>query len=328
MYIEKDSYGGFLPLELYHGTEYFADYPESCISRYNSGTTALYAAILSLGKKRVWVPYFYCPSVWEVFHSDLLSDHTFLPYHIGEDLMPKDISQEEDDAVIVVNYYGVLDQQIRDYIQGRKNIIVDNAQAFFCPPVMEKTILNVYSCRKYIGVADGAYLIGMDQIRPDLPPSFSGEHMGHVIKSIESGTNAVYSESLENEKRLARDREQMSVLTQAILKGTNYSWIEGVRKRNFEYVQERLVSCQQLQVKELSFHAYCYPLLCKKDYRKALIERKIYVPTLWKELIVPEFEGLPEYTLSKNCLCLPVDQRYDVEDMEHICKEIIELMQE
>ncbi len=328
MYIEKDSYGGFLPLELHNGTEYFSDQKEGCISRYNSGTTALYAAILSLGKKRVWAPYFYCPSVWSAFHSEWLSGFEFLPYHVGEDLMPLDILQGEDDSVILVNYYGILDQQVREYVKGKKNIIIDNAQAFFCPPVMEKGILNVYSCRKFVGVSDGGYLIGQDQVRPELEMSYSGDQIGYICKSVELGTNAVYKESVEHEEALSVERKLMSPLTTAILKSADYSRIESKRARNFEFVHEKMAPYQQLKPEAVSTHAYCYPLLCKKDYRRALIEKKIFVPTLWKELIVPEFEGLPEYKLSANCLCLPVDQRYDVEDMEFICDKIIGLMQE
>lgn len=328
MYVEKDSYGGFLPLELYNGTEYFANYPEEYVTRYNSGTTALYAALLSLGKKRVWAPYFYCPSVWKAFRSERFSDFEFIPYYVGEDLMPKDVQQGEDDVVIVVNYYGAMDKQIHEYIKGKKNIIADNAQAFFCPPILAPGVLNVYSCRKFIGVSDGAYVIGPDQVVPELEPSFSSERIGYICKSFEFGTNAVYKEKLEHTELLSTEYKYMSPLTQAILKSTNYPWVKEKRVRNFEYMQRRLAPYQQLKVTDLSAHAYCYPLLCKKDYRKAVIERKIFIPTLWRECIVPELEGRPESILSSNCLCLPIDQRYDVEDMEFICEKIIDLLEE
>ena len=328
MYIEKDSYGGFLPLELYNGTEYFANYPEEYVTRYNSGTTALYAALLSLGKKRVWAPYFYCPSVWKAFRSERFSEFEFIPYHVGEDLLPKDARQGEEDALILVNYYGAMDKQIQDYIKGKKNIIADNAQAFFCPPIIAPGIINVYSCRKFIGVSDGAYVIGMDQVKPDLEPSYSSERIGYICKSFEFGTNAVYKEKLEHTELLSTEYKLMSPLTRAILKSTNYPWVIEKRERNFNYMHKRMAPYQQLKVTDLSAHAYCYPLLLNKDYRRAVIEKKIFIPTLWKELITPEFEGLPEYTLSADCLCLPIDQRYDIDDMEYICNKIIELLEE
>ena len=54
------------------------------------------------------------------------------------------------------------------------------------------------------------------------------------------------------------------------------------------------------------------------DIRKRLIENKIFVPTLWADTLEDEYVGTDEYLLSKNTLFLPVDQRYDEEDIKYI----------
>ncbi|MBQ9609852.1 MAG: DegT/DnrJ/EryC1/StrS aminotransferase family protein [Lachnospiraceae bacterium] len=315
-------------MELNNGCEYFDCLPEEYITRYNSGTTAIYAAILSLNVKRIWVPYFYCPSVWEMFKSDLLSDYTFIPYYVDENLLPRDITQDSD-AIILVNYYGVMNDKIFKYIKDKKNIIIDNAQAYFCPPIMQDRILNVYSCRKFVGVNDGAYLIGIHQKKFDFEQSYSSDSLGHICKSIEYGTNSVYHEQATNDSKLNKEFKLMSVLTTAILKNTNYNNIKEKRNRNFNFIHEYMKKYQELKIDLSSpIYAYCYPLLLKKDIRMKLIKQKIYIPTLWKELISSEFAGLIEYNLSANCLCLPIDQRYDIEDMKYICDTIIDLLKE
>ena len=60
-------------------------------------------------------------------------------------------------AIVVVNFYGVF-FPINDYCWiPTRSLIIDNTQAFYEPP--RKGAYNVYSCRKFFGVSDGAYLI-------------------------------------------------------------------------------------------------------------------------------------------------------------------------
>lgn len=69
-----------------------------------------------------------------------------------------------------------------------------------------------------------------------------------------------------------------------------------------------------------------YPLLLKlgNKIREKLLKMKIYIPTLWKNII----KNLPaddiEYKLAKNILPLPCDQRYG--GMEYIVQLILEEM--
>ena len=67
----------------------------------------------------------------------------------------------EKDCVLIVNYFGLMDKNIQKFIESYNNIniIIDNTQAFFSNPVWKDKVYNVYSCRKFIGVPDGGYLI-------------------------------------------------------------------------------------------------------------------------------------------------------------------------
>lgn len=325
----REEYGGFLPLELNNGDEYYSYISEKSIGRFNSGTTALYVAIKSLNKRKVHVPYFYCPTVWDLFKSELSGEYEFCPYYINDNLLPEiDCIDHENEALVLVNYYGIMDYTIYNYVHNKKNIIIDNSQAFFCQPILSEYVYNVYSCRKFIGVSDGAYLIGNHIKDLNLEGSSSIKGLGFVCKSVEVGTNAVYQESKDNDYMLAHERRLMSPLTLAILKNVEYERIREIRIRNFNYIDKRLKKYQKLTSIPFVHSAFCYPLLLSVDLRKKMIENRIYVPTLWKELIKPEFWGRIEYNLSSNCLCLPIDQRYNLNDMCFICDYTEKLIQE
>ena len=57
-----------------------------------------------------------------------------------------------------------------------------------------------------------------------------------------------------------------------------------------------------------------------------MIDRKIYVPAIWRELVCQDFYGTIEYEMSEKGVFLPVDQRYDIEDMEYIADIVIGLL--
>lgn len=67
----------------------------------------------------------------------------------------------------VVNYYGQLkNEKIEKISNSAKKLIVDNVQAFFQPPVAH--VQTIYNCRKYFGVADGAYLYSDKELKRDI----------------------------------------------------------------------------------------------------------------------------------------------------------------
>jgi hypothetical protein len=63
---------------------------------------------------------------------------------------------------------------------------------------------------------------------------------------------------------------------------------------------------------------FCYPFYCKDGMRikKELAAKKIYVPTLWPNVL--DLEGSLEKDFAENILPLPCDQRYDEGDMRRI----------
>ena len=312
----KEEFGGFLPLELKKGEELYKENNLYEIQRYNSGRTAIWAALQNMHISRLWVPHFYCPSVFEMLYGMGIE---ICKYHIDEEFKPIDVTDSASDGLILVNYYGILDKYIMSLNVDRKNLMIDNSQAFYTKPIIHEGIYNIYSCRKFFGVPDGAYLIGKKLKQSNLEQGTSYERMTALLKAIELGTNSAYKDSLRNEEALNEKKNYMSLLTKSLLQSIDYEEVAKIRLRNAAYVNDRLSKWQTIKNIDLSSVMYLYPLLVNKDIRSKLVSKKIYIPTLWKELITAEYEGTIEYRYSKYMLCLPIDQRYTVDDLEKMC---------
>ena len=61
-----------------------------------------------------------------------------------------------------------------------------------------------------------------------------------------------------------------------------------------------------------------------KGLKKKLISKSIFVATYWPNVFEWCKSDDLEYELADNVVCIPVDQRYDKDDMERILKEILQ----
>ena len=62
------------------------------------------------------------------------------------------------------------------------------------------------------------------------------------------------------------------------------------------------------------------------EIRKQLIKQKIYIPVLWPNVLDECAVASWEYKLASDVLPLPVDQRYDLDDMEYIAETMSALL--
>lgn len=323
---EKMEMGGYLSFELNDDGEYYKNYDPYTL-KVNSGRTAIFVILQNVRPKRILIPYFYCPSV-EEFISEL--NIPIIKYDINKQFMPEKLDIKEGDMLILVNYFGLYTDNINQVLQAYpdKNIIVDNSQAFYAAPIMKKNIYNVYSCRKFFGVTDGAYVISQNPVHANLEKGRSSGYINFILRQIEEGTNACYKENLKNEERLASQKELMSDLTKRILRSIDYARAAERRRSNFIFLEKRLSFYQMLRLKLDQNVPYMYPLLCEYNIRKRLVEEHIYVPVLWKELLDGQYQGTTEQYLSQNILYLPLDQRYSDKELEYMARLIEKLIHE
>lgn len=319
----KKEYGGYLPIEFASGTPYYSG---DHVIALNSGRYAIAYALQALKWDAIYLPFYICSTVEETIRKEL-PQMQIRYYHIDKRFFPKDLTLQEHEGLLWVNYFGIQSQDAIEQMLNRygSQLLIDNTQAFFSKP--RQTVCQVYSCRKFFGVSDGAYAIGTPLSGQPTASSGSSLHAAHLLQSYEYGTNYSYALNKENEDRLGRCRiESMSPLTSAMLNTVDYSFVQQQRIQNMTVLHEILGKHNQIQLPEMTPALY-YPFLFPdKTLRSRLIQQKIYIPQLWNETSENEAADPWERHLS-DCLCpLPIDQRYDAADMHYIGNQILQLI--
>lgn len=287
----------------------------------NSEYTAFWYALKQINPKYIHLP-FYSSATWSRVAEELGIECKY--YHIDDSFLPIDISAGDDDAVLLINYYGLC----QDYIKSAPyvNKIVDNSMAFYQEPILDDGVYNIYSCRKFFAVPDGAYLISLslDKSKISLERDVSYKRASALLKSLELGESTAYKEMQTNEQELAKKRLAMSALTEKLLASIDYEQDKSLRKNNFKILNSSLIKYNQLSIeKEDACIGQFYPLLVTADIRNALLDKKIYVPLMWRRTLGEEFEGLSERKFSKNLVSLPISSEYSAEETEYLLEIVV-----
>lgn len=315
-------YGGFLPLELNKGCDYFEKYGND-VSRLNTGRNAIVCALIDACAKKVFLPKYNCEYVRETISKYGISIEL---YSLNDKFEPVITNFSENDWILYTNYFGVLNiHNINSIIKKYRNVIIDNTQDFYFKPILKHNVYNVYSCRKFFGVANGAYLIHKGGIKADYESSQSTIIDSYLLASYEQGTNEVYQDYLNSEKELSKKKiEKMSKLTMGIMNSINYQNNAKIRKRNYSILDHYLKRYNALKFDVREKVPMIYPFYFENDsMRDYLISNKIYVPQWWKYLLNEVESDSIEARLSKWLFALPIDQRYGTIDMENISKIVI-----
>lgn len=316
---EYKEIGGYFELERFVGEEYHHD-----AIALNCARNCLVYLIEARTIQSIWIPSFLCSSVATAVRKAGAAVHE---YEIRPDFTPdySHIDLDQADYLYLVDYYGqVSDEAIKDahrFCNGR--LVVDEVQNFFRHPL--PGIDTLYSCRKYFGVPDGAYLYTDISLKREVPIDQSRSRMAHLLGRAERPASESYANYAQNDKNFAEEPVKlMSPITHNILRGIDYERAAQVRSTNFGVLHGLLGGKNQLNPTTPQ-GAYMYPLLIDNatPMRKAMQQRKLYIPTLWPGST--EHEGLTGY-YSRNILPLPVDQRYTADDMRYMVKALLEII--
>ncbi len=312
-------YGGYIELDTYR----LQMLHESAIA-LNCGRNCLAYIIKARSIKRIAMPFFMCDSVFDTCKKYGV-DISF--YHIDYQFRLQDISLSDDEWLYIMNYYGQLSAEyIFELKQKYDRIIIDNAQAYFEEPT--ETVDTLYTCRKFFGVADGAFLYTDSTLGYDFPRDESYERMRFLLGRYERTASEFYAEYVANNDLFADEPiKKMSKLTDNLLHAIDYKYVKERRTENFRKYHARLQGLNELRLHEVE-GAFAYPLLVKNGslIRKALQKKRIYIPMLWPNVVEDMPDDSIEYVLANNTLPLPCDQRYDEKDIDCIVKEIIKCL--
>ncbi len=307
--------GGYLEWCPHSGNEYYSN-----LLRFNTMRSAAHFLIRQRGYKKIYIPAYLCLCMEELFNSIGIE---YEYYSISEQFQPQlEHEPRKGECVYVVNYYGQLSRiDILALKQRLHNIFLDNTQDFFSPPL--PGIDTAYTCRKFFGVPDGAYL-SADELDLKEYQQYSRRtaalYVGHILGRFEDTAAAHYQDFMANEDALTGSPiQRMSSFSQSVLSCVDYNDALSRRENNFLFLHNRL--CQQNQLTlRMGSGPFMYPLLVSdgEELRTKLIAQKIYIPKFWPGLI--ERSGLSDFeaNLVRNLVLLPVDQRYSEGDMQYI----------
>lgn len=325
-------FGGCLHFETMLSDKYNAQYYERFEDNkvdLDCGRSAIQYILSNIEFNNLWLPLYNCPLVADRIKTVFRINIKF--YNINEEFFPliepKNI--ESDDVILWVNYFGVMPLNLINKIAQIKdkynvNIIIDNIPAYFSEPLMD--VFNIYSCRKFIGVPNGAHIISKKICRNELQSYDTAEKYLYLLKAKESGSSQAYQDYLSCEKNFSISKTVygMPKLTESILRSVDYEKIKNIRKTNFLYLHKYFKNINLL--KNVDFNSdtpSVYPLLLvNKNLRKQLISNNVFVSMFWKHVLSNPFANSFEKMLAEYLIPLPIDQRYNIGDMEILVRII------
>jgi len=307
--------GGYFELERFAGMEYHAD-----LLALNNGRCALLYLLKARKIRKLYIPYFLCDSV-----SNLCDRYGFSYecYSISRDFLPVFSRPLVDgEWLYIVNFYGqISNDNLVGLQEEHGNVIFDNIHAFFQKPV--PGIDTLYSCRKFFGVPDGGYLSTDAVLEEELEQDMSGDRMRHVLGRFEGSASDYYADFKGNDYSFAAlPLRSMSELTHNLLRAIDYDAVRKKRNENYKYLADALGVRNPLPL-TMPDGPYAYPFYCEDGMalKRKLAEQKIYVATLWPNVL--ELGDTLEKDYAENILPLPCDQRYGEEDMAWMVRAII-----
>lgn len=308
--------GGYFEFEQNHGKMLHDD-----CTKLNSGRSCLGYIIKARNIKKIALPVFLCDCIEDICIKNNVEVRF---YRIDYSFKILDFKLNDGEWLYIVNYYGQLsDEYMRHLKEKYDRIIIDNAQAYFQEPI--HGVDTLYTCRKFFGVTDGGILSSTASIEiTDQDESY--DRISFIMGRYEKTGKDFFRDSQRNEERFYEASiKRMSSITENILHGIDYDFIEQRRRFNFEYIHSRLGEINRLTV-SVPKGPFMYPLCIEEGFklRKKLIDNRVYVPVLWPNVLESCEVGSVEACLTNDIVPIPIDQRYRIQEMQFVCDLIKE----
>jgi hypothetical protein len=313
--------GGYFELEVPHGR---GPHHTDAIALTN-GRACLRHALTVIAPRLVYLPYYTCNSLLEPIIAQGLS---FEWYSVDDQLgPPEDLQIGRGEAILYINYFG-LKGSAAHAIAARfgSAAIIDDTQAFFEKGYPGSWSFN--SARKFFGVPDGAYLYAPGPV-PKVARRNENARWEHLTARLMGQQEIGFRHFVANEAAVTSEVRGMSAGAERLLAGIDYDQAADRRRANYALYQAALGDLNQLSLSEITDAVpLCYPFLppCRMD-RALLYAQGIYPPTYWKDCLDRGEVGFDrERDVAVRLLPLPLDQRYDREDIDRVINAVQELM--
>lgn len=262
----------------------------------NSARNCLMFTIHAYQIKEISIPYYICPVIWQELKKENIKINF---YKIDKNFMPaKDFSAE--DYILYPNYFGICSRQNSILVKKYKNLISDNAHAFFAKPT---GLAAFYSPRKFFNVNDGGILFS--QLK-DINLNGYKQDENRILPLAD------YQNFVKNELSINNlPIKIMSPKTQIALQNLPLEQKAKNNKEFFQKFHELLTPQNRLDInltdQDIPMN---YPFLtentdlCEKII-KTLSEKNIYIIKFGPDI----YKIFSEYNFRQNILLLPLSEQ-------------------
>lgn len=295
-------------------------------------------------KRIALIPPFTCETVVEPF---LERDFTVYTYPIKENLnidvedFVSVLERSGAQVILVHRYFGFdtlknFEKIIEKYRKNGIIFIEDKTQCLYSKFHNLSTDYIVGSLRKWAALPDGGYAVCKTGVFKDKPLGYDKKleekkveasllkykflHEGSGVKKQFLDIYREAEDILDSEQGYFK----ISPVSEKIQCNLNIEELKRKRRKNYERLYNGLkeissIRCltPQLGVNDIPLY---FALLTDKrhDLQIALRDKCVYAPIVW-----PKYEFMPEICKEAQmiydlALCIPIDQRYDTDDMERI----------
>ena len=323
MPITQKAIGGFFELELpVKGTLYH----DAALALAN-GRVCFKVLLERVNPSKVYLPFYCCDSLL------LPLKERQIPYEfyaINASFDPIAPLLEDSELLVYINYFGVKSQTARKLskLLGEQ-LVIDNSHAFFEQSYGASWAFN--SSRKFFGVPDGGFLYAPSYVEDRYTPN-TQIITEHLWLRLFGKQEEAYSNYQLNEASQTLEVKGMSKMSKQILHSVDFSAVSRARKRHYRQLDRTFRSINQLNYGVLEIPPaavpFCYPLLLKKNIPKSVFEEhKIFLPTLWQEVLTRHTEGsyFFEKMMSERLLALPIDHRLNEQDIQRMVDFILKI---
>ena len=350
----KREFGSAMPLEAVPDN-YFQNL-EKRFTSYSYLTTGRGALMLvgqsiKTDNKHIYIPAYSCESMvkpfkdcgWKVSLYELNEDLT-----ISDSFVDKMVDSEEKDfAILTMNYFGVAGTKEQvEKIKSKRNDIVIIEDFTHCLFTLEEIFSEnvdyyVGSIRKSLGVADGAIVLSnhpLNEVEDVLESQFETKRLmalkekdAYTVEKKEAQKEEFRQILGEAEKEIDENIniEKMSDASKKILdnQAVNSEWggVKYRRNTNLKHLYEIIKDVEGIRYpfKEgtsLDNAYFMLPVLVDKrdEVQRQFAEQGLYCQLLWPLSDEARTVCKVATKMEREMLAIPIDQRYDYDDMEQI----------
>ena len=310
------SLGGYFGLEL--GNSQTSSYSNFIF--LNTGRNSLEFILKENTFKKIYIAYYSCNVILQPLEK---LNIPYEYYSLDENFLPKISPVEDDEVLLYINYFGIMQEQVKILDKRFQNLIIDNSQAFFSEPIPNHP--SFYSPRKFFGIPDGGlaylpYAVDINSLKADI----SIDRTSHLLKRLEFDVESGYQDFKANEAILDNlPILKMSNLTKSLFLNLDLEPKRKIRNKNFNFLHSLLGEKNELShlIDKAEIKGpMVYPFLIASgtELKKELIKVKIYVATYWPNVEENVSINSFEYYLFSNLVALPIDQRINKDDLIRI----------